>query len=109
MDKSSPIWLILTQNVLNFRSQYFVTLNNEQCQVLELKTFFCQSVSQQEKEVSLEKLFTSDSNFDSHYAAQEANSDRYLATLLVLQKNGTEIAQGELMNIHLKVSVMVHL
>ncbi|XP_072023498.1 uncharacterized protein [Amphiura filiformis] len=46
-----------------------------------------------DKEVSLEQLFTSDSTFDRHYAAQETNCNRYLATLLVLQKNGTEIAQ----------------
>ncbi len=41
-------------------------------------------------------MFTSDNGtFDHHYTAQEGNCNRYLATLVVLQKNGTEIAQGE--------------
>ncbi|XP_038078053.1 uncharacterized protein LOC119745626 [Patiria miniata] len=42
----------------------------------------------------LPALFTSESSFEKHYTAQEKDRTKYIATLLVLQRAGTEVQQS---------------
>ena len=44
---------------------------------------------------NLPALFTEESSFEKHFTAQEKNCPKYMATLLVLQRIGTEILQSK--------------
>ena len=43
----------------------------------------------------LQKYFVGTASFEQHYDAQEANRDRYIAGLIVMNKSGIEISQSK--------------
>ena len=44
---------------------------------------------------NLAALFTKESSFEKHFAAQEKGCPKYVATLLVLQRIGTDVLQSK--------------
>ena len=51
------------------------------------------------------QFFIGTANFDHHYNAQNANMNRYLAGMFVLNKNGVDISQSKKLTCYNKIAL----